>query len=158
APTLTQVEIVSEHFRLLGFRGNVEDYYDPHNSLLPDVLARRVGIPITLSLVWCELARRAGLDARGVGFPGHFLVRVDAREGREMVVVDAFAGGRVVDDSAARELLRRSFGDDAAHAPVHATLFEPATPREFLVRMLTNLKAIWGSRGDHARALVAIDR
>jgi regulator of sirC expression with transglutaminase-like and TPR domain len=154
APPAEQVARISTRFRELGFRGNVEDYYDPKNSLLPDVVARRLGIPITLSVVWCEMARRAGATARGIAFPGHFLVRVDVKE-HPPVIVDAFAGGRVVDDAAARDLLRRALGEGAV---VHPALFTPATARGVLVRMLTNLKSIWANRGDHARAFVAIDR
>src|SRR5688572_19936444 len=131
---LRQAETVTERFRDLGFRGNGEDYYDPKNSLLPDVLERRLGIPITLSIVWCELARRSGVTARGVGFPGHFLVRVDdphGPPGARPVIVDPFANGRVLDDAGAEELLRRALGDGAA---MHATLFAPASPRAILVR------------------------
>lgn len=153
APPRAKAEAVSRRFRELGFHGNVEDYYDPRNSLVSDVLERKVGIPITLSLVWCEIARGAGVAADGISFPGHFLVRVGG--GDERVVVDPFGGGRLVDDDAARELLRRSIG---ATAELHPSLFEPASPRAVLVRMLTNLKSVWAHRGDHARAFVAVDR
>lgn len=146
-----QAEAITERFRDLGFRGNADDYYDPKNSLLPDVLERRLGIPITLSIVWCELARRAGVDARGVGFPGHFLVRI----GDPPVIVDPFHGGRVLDDAGAQALLRRALGDGAE---IHPSLFAAASPRAVLVRLLTNLKAIWAGRGDHTRAFVAVDR
>lgn len=155
---LRQAETVTERFRDLGFRGNSEDYYDPKNSLLPDVLERRLGIPITLSIVWCELARRSGVTARGVGFPGHFLVRVDDPHGprdARPIIVDPFAGGRVLDDDDAEALLRRALGDGAA---IHSSLFAPVSSRAILVRLLTNLKAIWASRGEHARAFVTIDR
>jgi regulator of sirC expression with transglutaminase-like and TPR domain len=155
---LKQAETITERFRDLGFRGNTEDYYDPKNSLLPDVLDRRIGIPITLSIVWCELARRSGVRARGVGFPGHFLVRVDDPHGprdARPVIVDPFAGGRVLDDAGAEALLRRALGDGAA---MHAALFAPSSSRAILVRLLTNLKAIWANRGEHARAFVTIDR
>lgn len=155
ASAARQAEVVSGAFRELGFRGNVDDYYDPKNSLLPDVLERRLGIPISLALVWCELARRAGVRARGVGFPGHVLVRVEDSGGGPPAIVDAFDGGRLVDDAAATALLRRALGDGAA---LHPTLLAPASARVMLVRMLMNLKAIWAARGDHARAFVAIDR
>jgi regulator of sirC expression with transglutaminase-like and TPR domain len=160
-PLLAQAEAVSARFRELGFRGNVENYYDARNSLLPDVLERKTGIPITLTLVWCEIARRAGVLARGIGFPGHFLARVDelpALSGRmpgPPVIVDPFGGGRIVSDDDARLLLRRTLGEDAELRP---SLFAPATPRATLVRMLTNLKAVWAGRGDHTRAFVALDR
>ncbi len=160
-PLRKQAEEVSARFRELGFHGNVEDYYDARNSLLPDVLERRTGIPITLTLVWCEIARRAGVLARGVGFPGHFLARVDnlpALSGRSAsppVIVDAFGDGRIIDDADARALLQRTLGADAE---VHPALFEPATSRATLVRMLTNLKAVWAGRGDHTKAFIALDR
>lgn len=172
-PLRKQAEEVSDRFRELGFRGNVEDYYDARNSLLPDVLERRTGIPITLTLVWCEIARRAGVLARGVGFPGHFLARVDelpslsgrgsprthadrdGTQGSAPVIVDAFGGGRIVEDADARALLQRTLG---AGAELHPALFEPASSRATLVRMLTNLKAVWAGRGEHAKAFVALDR
>jgi regulator of sirC expression with transglutaminase-like and TPR domain len=149
-----RIEAVSARFRELGFRGNGEDYYDPKNSLLPDVLDRGLGIPITLSLVWCALAKRAGLVAHGVSFPGHFVVRVETSpEG--FTLLDAFDGGRVLDQAGQLALVRRTLG---AGADVHPSLLAPASPRTILVRMLTNLKAIYASRGDHGRAFVAIDR
>ena len=129
---LRQAETVTERFRDLGFHGNTEDYYDPKNSLLPDVLERRIGIPITLSIVWCELARRSGVRAQGVGFPGHFLVRVDDPHGprdARPVIVDPFAGGRVLDDAGAEALLRRALGDGAA---MHSALFAPSSSRAIL--------------------------
>jgi regulator of sirC expression with transglutaminase-like and TPR domain len=152
----SKAEAVSRRFRDLGFHGNVEDYYDPRNSLLSDVLDRKVGIPITLSVVWCEIARGAGLSAHGVSFPGHFLVRVGPDADR--AVVDPFGGGRLVDDDAAVELLRRSMGSSARKEDLHPSLFAAASPRTVLVRMLTNLKTVWAHRGDHARAFVAVDR
>src|SRR5438132_430625 len=82
-----------------GFAGNETDYYDPKNSLLPDVLERRVGIPITLALVYCEIAKRVGIPARGVSFPGHFLVRIERRgadRGLPAVIVDPFFNGRML--------------------------------------------------------------
>ncbi len=150
---------VSERFKSLGFRGNSEDYYDPKNSLLPDVLSRKMGIPITLSIVWCAMAKRAGLCARGIAFPGHFLVRVDAAatgEGaNEPVVIDPFQGGRIIDDQAATALLQRALGDGAS---LHPSLFAPASARATLVRLLTNLEATYAKRGEHARAFIAVDR
>jgi len=160
-PLREQARRVSELFKALGFRGNVEDYYDPKNSLLSDVLERKIGIPITLTIVWCEIARRAGVCARGVGFPGHFLARVDretpdeARIETAPVIVDPFGSGRILDEDDCEELLRRALGEGASLDP---SLFAPLSARLTLVRLLTNLKAIWASRGDHTRAFVAIDR
>src|SRR5580700_5572939 len=105
-----QARRVSEHlYDTVGFRGNEADYYDPKNSFLPDVLDRKLGIPITLAVVYCEVARRAGVRARGVAFPGHFLVRVDP-PGREdsPVAVDPFFGGRRLDEAGLQTLLKRA--------------------------------------------------
>ena len=157
-PLREQAAAVADHVYVrLGFRGNESDYYDPRNSLLSDVLERRLGIPITLAVVYCEIARRAGVLARGVAFPGHFLVRLDSRrEPREApVFVDPFFGGRVLDDDGLRQLYRRVTGREDA---VSSDLLEPASPRTVLHRMLVNLRAIYLSRGDMARAMLTIDR
>ncbi|HTB73139.1 MAG TPA: tetratricopeptide repeat protein [Polyangiaceae bacterium] len=156
-PPEEQVQLVSSHlYENLGFRGNEQDYYDPKNSLLPDVLDRRLGIPITLALVYCEVARRAGVRARGVSFPGHFLVRVDAA-GREdaPVAVDPFFGGRRLDEAGLQKLLERASPSQKLVVEEHLA---PASPKTMLVRMLINLKWIYATRGDFARALLALDR
>lgn len=152
-----QARAISTHMYVaLGFRGNEDDYYDLRNSLLPDVLERRLGIPITLSLVYCELARRAGVRARGVSFPGHFIVRLE-REGDpdEHLLVDPFYGGRALDGRATLQLLRRALGPDAELKPEHTAA---AGPRAVLVRMLANLKSIYLSRGELPRAHLVLDR
>jgi regulator of sirC expression with transglutaminase-like and TPR domain len=152
-----QADAVSAHlYESLGFRGNEQDYYDPRNSLLPDVLDRKLGIPITLGLVYCEVARRAGVRARGVSFPGHFLVRVD-RPGVEdaPVAVDPFFGGRRLDDAGLQRLMDRSAPSQKVVVGEHLA---PAGTRPVLVRMLINLKWIYATRGDFARALLALDR
>jgi regulator of sirC expression with transglutaminase-like and TPR domain len=152
-----QVQMVSSYlYEELGFRGNEQDYYDPKNSLLPDVLDRRLGIPITLALVYCEVARRAGIRARGVSFPGHFLVRVDpAGRDDSPLAVDPFFGGRVLDEVGLQKLLERS---SPAQKLVLEEHLAPASPKTMLVRMLINLKWIYATRGDFARALLALDR
>jgi len=140
----------------VGFRGNEQDYYDPKNSLLPDVLGRRLGIPITLALVYCEVARRVGVRARGVSFPGHFLVRVDAQEREDApVAVDPFFGGRLLDQVGLQRLLERAAPKQTLVPHEHLA---PASSRSVLVRMLINLKWIHATRGDFARALLALDR
>lgn len=166
-PPAEQASTITARFRDLGFHGNTDDYYDAKNSLLPDVLERRTGIPITLSILYCEIARRAKVLARGVAFPGHFLVRVDDPESplgrtptldgrsRALVLVDPFGNGRLVDDAGAKELLRRALGEGT---DLHPSLLVPASPRAILVRLLSNLKSIFATRGEHARAFVAIDR
>jgi regulator of sirC expression with transglutaminase-like and TPR domain len=140
----------------VGFRGNEQDYYDPKNSLLPDVLGRRLGIPITLALVYCEVARRVGVRARGVSFPGHFLVRIDAQEREDApVAVDPFFGGRLLDQVGLQRLLERAAPKQTFVPHEHLA---PASARSVLVRMLINLKWIHATRGDFARALLALDR
>lgn len=136
----------------LGFRGNEEDYYDPRNSYLNDVAARRTGIPITLAVVLMALGRRAGMRVDGVAFPSHFLVRLGGRDG---VLVDPFFHARALDTSALLAMLRRAQGPEAALRPEHVA---PVGSRAIAARMLTNLKNVHERRGDHARALVVCDR
>jgi regulator of sirC expression with transglutaminase-like and TPR domain len=130
-----------------GFRGNSSKYSDPENSFLNVVLIRKLGIPISLSVVWLEVARRSSIPLYGVAFPGHFLVALDAAGGR--LVVDPFQAGRSLTLSDCTELLKR-------HAP-NSTLseeqFEPVAIRTIVWRMLLNLKHVYFQRGDHARAV-----
>jgi len=157
-----QAECISDHlYGTLGFRGNEQDYYDPRNSLLPDVLERKLGIPISLAVVYCEVARRVGVRARGVSFPGHFLVRVDGAAhdpqdggGDDPVIVDPFFGGSRLDRPALQKLLERAAPGQTLE-PKHLA---PASARTILVRMLINLKWIHSTRGDLARSLLALDR
>ena len=118
----------------LGFRGNAQDYYDPRNSYLNEVLDRRLGIPISLSILWVGLANRLDLPAAGVSFPGHFL----ATTLEEPVVVDAF-NGRVVDHEECAELLRRSAGPSAQ---LDERMLTPTSAHHVLARVLNNLKQI----------------
>jgi len=136
----------------LGFRGNSGDYYDPRNSFLNEVLDRRVGIPITLALVAVEVARRAGIVAHGVGFPGHFLVRFD--DGDRRVLVDPF-DGRVLDEPALAELAERHTG--RLQAPNSRSL-EPASKANTIIRMLNNLRGIYAAREDRARLRGILER
>jgi regulator of sirC expression with transglutaminase-like and TPR domain len=157
APSSIQAGELARHvFGTLGFRGNEKDYYDPKNSLISDVLARRLGIPITLAIVYCEVARCAGVAAHGVGFPGHFLVRVEpSQPGASPLFVDPFYAGRTLDEAALGRMIQRARGPDAKLEPGDLAA---ASPRAILVRVLTNLKAIHLQRADHARALLALDR
>ena len=140
-------------FEELGFRGNLEHYDDPRNSFLNDVLARRTGIPLSLSLIFVEAARHAGFEACGIGLPGHFVARVE--RGDRRILVDPFNGGQVITEEDCRQLVARSTG--------RATLFRsellvPATPRAMVARMLVNLKRIFLNQEDYARALGAVER
>jgi regulator of sirC expression with transglutaminase-like and TPR domain len=139
-PLLDRVAVVS---RLLyvdeRFQGNRRHYRDFRNSLLNVVVERRTGIPITLALVYIDVARRADLDVVGVSFPGHFLLRVPStvRDTAGPIILDPFDGGRRLDEDDCRALLRQHVGDDVAF---DETLLEPCTPRQMLARMLSNLK------------------
>ncbi|HWL87430.1 MAG TPA: tetratricopeptide repeat protein [Polyangiaceae bacterium] len=151
----TQASCLREHLHgACGFNGNEHDYYDTRNSLISDVLDRRLGIPITLSVVYCEVAKRANVMARGVSFPGHFLVRIDA-ENEEPLVVDPFFGCRTLGERDLSELYAKAIGATATLPP---DALAPAAPRAILQRMLVNLRAVYLSRGDMARAMLAIDR
>jgi regulator of sirC expression with transglutaminase-like and TPR domain len=152
-PAPIQARALAEHlFVRVGFRGNRDDYYDPKNSFLNEVVARRMGIPISLSLVYVEVARRSGVTASPVGFPGHFLARIDDLDRR--VVVDPFHGGEALDEVALAELLRR-----AGSKLRYSSDMIAATPvRHVVARMLMNLRGIYASRGDYAQLLVVLDR
>lgn len=142
-------------FDLEGFAGNRDHYYDPRNSYLDQVLERRVGLPITLSLVYVEMARHVGIPAYGIGFPGRFLVGVGDQSGT--LVLDAFAGGRILDEPAIDALLAEVFGAGAVTVGAHPSLLRAATNREILVRMLGNLKAVFMREGALDQALIAVD-
>jgi regulator of sirC expression with transglutaminase-like and TPR domain len=136
-----------------GFAGNVEDYYDPHNSCLNDVLDRRLGIPITLAVLVIEVGRRVGLPIRGVGLPGHFIVRVEV--GPEPVLLDPFDGGAVLTPERAADVMARALG---RRIPLNERHLAPVTTRQILVRMLLNLRGIYLRRGQWTRALAVLDR
>jgi len=140
-------------FEELGFTGNQSDYYDPRNSLLSDVLDRRTGIPITLSLVYMEVGRRAGLRVEGIGLPGHFIVRAQAADG-EPTLVDPF-NGRVVDADDCQERLDTIYGGQEPLTDMH---LRPVATREILARLLRNLKGIYAQAGLYRRALSVIER
>jgi regulator of sirC expression with transglutaminase-like and TPR domain len=127
-------------FKELHFVGNEVRYEDPRNSLLNEVLDRRTGIPITLGLVYMEVARRAGLHVEGINFPGHFLLRCPPRRGQrysEGLIIDAFHGGAILSEDACRALLHHHAGEEAVF---DSQLQGHATKNEILVRMLLNLK------------------
>jgi len=136
----------------LGFHGNAVDYYDPRNSWLNDVLDRRTGIPITLGVVLLEILARAGVEAAGVSFPGHFLVRSPGANGP--LFVDPF-DGRILSREDLRQLHGRVAGEPSDPDP---RLLEPADKRQVLVRMLHNLRGIFAARGDRARLRATLER
>ncbi len=142
-------------FDACGFHGNEDDYYDPRNSYLHEVIRTRAGIPITLAVVVIAVARRVGVRAVGVGFPGHFLVRVEGRREGDAVLLDPFFRGREVTPAIAEQLARRTLGDAAQLRTEHLATTDV---RSMTVRMLSNLRAIHERRGDHPNALVVCDR
>jgi regulator of sirC expression with transglutaminase-like and TPR domain len=136
-----------------GFAGNVADYYDPRNSLLHRVLERATGIPITLSIVYMEVGRRAGLEVEGVGLPGHFVVRA-AAPGGEPVLVDPF-NGRATDAEECQQRLDLIYGGQVTLGDEH---LRATGTRAILARVLGNLKAVYAKAGLHRRALAAVER
>lgn len=141
-PRRTRLRIVTEFvYGQLGFVGNREQYDDPRNSLLNDVIARRTGIPITLAVVFIEVARRAGLAVEGVNFPGHFLVRClgddNDPQDTDALLLDPFHGGAILSDTECSRLLRTHMGVEAMCEP---GMLRAATKRDILLRMLLNLK------------------
>lgn len=148
------LQIVNQYlYNNLGFHGNNTDYYDPRNSYFNEVLDRRMGIPITLSLVYLEVTKRLDFPMVGVGMPGHFLIRPIV--GEMEVFVDPFNQGEILfpEDCASR--LNQVYG-----TPVEwrSEYLQTVTNRQILARMLTNLKVIFLSRGDIDRGLAAIER
>lgn len=159
AGALQRLRLLNQYFfGELGFGGNVNDYYDPANSYLPDVLARRRGIPISLAVIYIEMAQQCGLSAAGVSFPGHFLVKLHMPQGE--VIIDPFTG-----ESLSREQLEerlqpfRRRQEPLADEDVPLGLYLQATPpRDILARMLRNLKEIFRADGDPARLLAVQQR
>jgi regulator of sirC expression with transglutaminase-like and TPR domain len=140
-------------FERLGFCGNTDDYYDPRNSFLACVLDRRTGIPISLSVLYLEVARRVGVLAQGVNFPGHFLVRVAIEDA--WLFLDPFAGGRALTPADLEALLKKTTSPDAVLEP---SVIAAASKRQILARMLVNLAGIYGRQGDLVRSLDVLER
>jgi regulator of sirC expression with transglutaminase-like and TPR domain len=136
-----------------GYRGNRDDYYDPRNSFLNDVIERRKGIPITLSVLYIEIARRVELKLHGIGFPGHFLVKYVGDEGE--IIVDPFDNGEVRTPEELQEMLDRLYGGKVAF---HSDFLAPVSNRDIVQRMLNNLKLIYLRQEDFAKALSTAER
>lgn len=155
AEPLAQVETANELlFGELGFRGNEQDYADPRNLLLDQVIERRTGIPITLAIVYVEVCRAAGLDMRGVGMPGHVIVRNAARPDEETLFVDVFREGALLTVADCERIVRSIYG---SATPFRDHFLDPVTPRQMLQRLLYNLKANALRRGDEEQAERAIE-
>jgi regulator of sirC expression with transglutaminase-like and TPR domain len=137
----------------LGFRGDRITYFSPSNSLLHQVVERRRGIPLTLAIVMMELGWRIGIPFEGVGFPGHFLVRLTGEP--EDLLLDPYQRGMSVHEEDCRAMLQESTGGAMAFEP---GLLASVGKREMIVRLLHNLKAAWLRAGDDAAALTAVER
>jgi len=159
APELQRLRALNQFFfRDLGFGGNINDYYDPDNSYLNSVLRTRRGIPITLAVLWLELAVGLGLNARGVAFPGHFMVKVNLPKGQ--VVIDPFNGQSLSREELAERLepfRQRSATSDEFEVPMGLYL-QSATPRDIIARMLRNLQDIHKTQEDWPRLIAVQDR
>jgi regulator of sirC expression with transglutaminase-like and TPR domain len=143
-------------FDELGFSGNSDDFYDPRNSFLNEVIERRVGIPITLGVIYIEIGRRIGLGLHGVSFPGHFLVKCALRDG--VVVLDPYSRGVSLDADELQQRLRAAGSPGDVDGAILAHLLGAASNKEVLGRMLRNLKGIYVERADWLRALSASER
>ena len=142
------VNVISEHlFDDMGFRGDADNYYDPRNSYLNQVLERRTGIPITLAVVYMEVGKRLKVPLLGIGMPGHFLVR--HRE-IENLYIDAFSGGILLSEEECRDIVGELAHGDFNWSP---DLLKPVSNREIIARMIRNLKAIYMADEDFVRAL-----
>ncbi len=133
-----------------GFAPNIDNYYDPRNSFLNEVLERRVGIPISLSILYIEVGRRAGLPLRGVSFPGHFLVKCKVDDG--LIVLDPYCRGVSLSLNDLQQRLREVKGGEVSRAII-AGMLVAANKKEILARVLRNLKAIYVERQDDNAAL-----
>jgi regulator of sirC expression with transglutaminase-like and TPR domain len=140
-------------YKDLGYRGNTDDYYDPRNSFLNQVIDRRTGIPITLSLVYLAIAQRIGFPMVGIGMPGHFLIRPDV-EAME-IFVDPFNQGEILFMHDCQDRLNQMFGRPITLQP---EFFKSVAPPQVLARMLTNLKVIYLEQSNLEKALAAIER
>jgi regulator of sirC expression with transglutaminase-like and TPR domain len=143
----------SEMFDVDRYRGDVDSYYDPRNAYLNEVIDRRMGIPITLSIVFLHVAARVGLDAFGVGLPGHYLVKVQFELNE--VYLDPFHGGATMTVPEIGALLARMSDGQVRLANEHLRSW---TARQTLIRVLANLQSMWAGRGEPRKAMAAGER
>ncbi|HEY2497667.1 MAG TPA: transglutaminase-like domain-containing protein, partial [Candidatus Angelobacter sp.] len=140
-------------FREEMFRGNTVDYHSPRNSFLHQVLDRGLGIPISLALVYMEVARRVGFPLFGVGMPGHFLVKHYDVDGR-LILIDAFEGGAIITEEDCRQKLNSIY---SGHLALQPEFLMTVTRRQMLTRMLNNLRSVYLSQRDFRRAVQIVD-
>ncbi|MEJ2644966.1 MAG: tetratricopeptide repeat protein [Gammaproteobacteria bacterium] len=156
-PTAEQIVLtLNEYlFEELGFEGDMDSYYDPRNSYLNEVMDRRLGIPITLSIVYLDVGCKAGLPLEGVSFPGHFLVKFSVQQGE--VVLDPFSRGVSLEEADLEELLTRAEVSLHAARSSLTQLLAGADVRDVLVRMLRNLKGVYLHKKDLHKTLHMMD-
>jgi regulator of sirC expression with transglutaminase-like and TPR domain len=151
--SLSCINTLSEYlFDEVGFRGNQENYHDPRNSFLNEVLSRRLGIPITLSLICIEVGKRLDIPLIGIGMPGHFLIR---HRDAEDLFIDPFYGGILLSEEECAQRLWEITRNSLHWSP---RFLSPVSNREFIARMLRNLKGVYLEQPDYSRALAIIDR
>lgn len=154
----TEIIIALNHYLFdeLGFAGNSAEFYDPRNSFLNDVIDRKLGIPITLSILYIEIGRRAGLKLRGVSFPGSFLVKCPVRGGA--IVLDPYARGASLSVADLRQRLRTMRNGIEIAPEAVKSMIAAASNKEILARILRNLKGIYLNQNEMMKALSAVDR
>jgi regulator of sirC expression with transglutaminase-like and TPR domain len=143
-------------FSEMRFSGNIDEYYDPRNSYLNEVIERRTGIPITLSILYLEVGKRLGLNLKGVSFPGHFLVKLSVKRGQ--LVLDPFTGGEAQSEADLRQRLAQVLPSEKAEQAQLDQYLEPATPRQIIARVLRNLKNIYMQSSKLEQALAVMHR
>jgi regulator of sirC expression with transglutaminase-like and TPR domain len=156
SPARIVQEINRYLFQEKGFSRNTNDYYDPRNSFVNEVLDRKLGIPITLSVIYIEVGQRLGLSLVGVAFPGHFLVKYHNAGGE--IVLDPFLGGSLLSQDDLEKKLREMYGNQAPGVAQLPQLLAAVSKKDILVRMLRNLKGIYVQKSDFTKALSAADR
>lgn len=159
AEPIQQLTVLNQFFyQELGFSGNANNFYAPENSYLNEVFRTRRGIPISIAVIWLELAQGLGLQAEGVSFPGHFLVKVTLPEG--LVVLDPLTGQSLGLERLSEQLspFRMGSADDQESDTPLGLYLQPAAPRDILTRMLRNLKEIFSSQNDWLRLKCVLDR
>ncbi len=150
---LKVIQTINHHlFETLGFTGNTRNYYDPRNSYLNEVMDRKWGIPISLAVLYLEIAKRINFSMVGIGMPGHFLIRPDFEEAG--IFVDAFNQGEVLFPEDCENRLQQVYQQPVT---LEAEFLAPITNRQILTRMLTNLKFIYINNNDYERALKIIN-
>jgi regulator of sirC expression with transglutaminase-like and TPR domain len=151
---LEAIECINRQlFKIEGFRGNQDDYYDPRNSFLNEVIDRKTGIPITLSVLYMEIGRRIGLEVEGVGMPGHFIVK--CKKGDLDIFVDPFAQGEILLEADCQRKLTQLHGKNFQF---RRSYLDVVDHRQILTRMLHNLKGIYWNEQNYAKAVGIIEK